>query len=152
VPAAIEEHGAILLTNGSTQAPVTANYLSLHPGDTRVAVGGPLAAFGADPGATAVYGADLYATSAAIASTFFPGVHVFGGATSKTFSDALAGGVFVATGGRLGPLLVVAPSLPLAPSISSYLNTLAASTQGYVFGGPIAVPGSVLTALQGAVG
>ena len=152
VPAAIHAHAAILLTNGNVQAPETASYLSAHPGDTRYAIGGPLAAAGADPTATAVYGNDLYATSAAVAQTFFPGASIFGAATSATFTDALGGGVYMATGGRSGPLLIVNPSAPLPSEILPYLASLPSGAQGYVFGGPLAVGPDVLTALQQAVG
>jgi hypothetical protein len=152
VPAAIKVHAAILLTNGATQAPETAAYLAQFPGDTRYAIGGPLAAYGADPTATPVYGQDLFNTSAAVASMFFPAASIFGAATAADFPDALGGGVYMATGGRSGPLLLVNPSAPLPPEITPYLATLATGTQGYVFGGPLAVGASVLTALQAAVG
>jgi putative cell wall-binding protein len=152
VPAAIKVHAAILLTNGATQAPETAAYLAQFPGDTRYAIGGPLAAYGADPTATPVYGQDLFNTSAAVASMFFPAAAIFGAATAADFPDALGGGVYMATGGRSGPLLLVNPSAPLPPEITPYLATLATGTQGYVFGGPLAVGASVLTALQAAVG
>jgi hypothetical protein len=152
VPAAIEEHAAILLTDGSTQAPETAAYLSSFPGDTRYAIGGPLAAAGADPTATAVYGQDLYATSAAVASRFFPSPSIFGAATAADFPDALGGGVFMATGGRAGPLLLVNQATPLPSEIVPYLNTLQPNAQGYVFGGPLAVSAGVVSALQASVG
>jgi hypothetical protein len=152
VPAAIEQRGAILLTNGAQQAPATGLYLLVHPGDLRYAIGGPDQALGADPSAIGVWGATLFGTSAAVAQQFFPGAHIFGIATALSFSDALSGGVFMATGGRSGPLLLVNPFLPLAPEIAGYLGTLAVGTQGYVFGGPEAVPGVVIGAVQGAVG
>jgi hypothetical protein len=153
VPAAVEKGGAILLTNGNRQAPETAAYLAQHPGDTLYAVGGRLAAFGADPSAIPIYGATLYDTSAVVASTFFAGATMYGAATATNFPDALGGGVYMATGGRLGPLLLVDPgSLTLWGSISSYLGTLAVTTPGTAFGGPLAVPSPVLAALQAAVG
>jgi putative cell wall-binding protein len=152
VPAAIKEHAAILLTDGSTQAPETATYLAQYPGDTRYAIGGPLAAYGADPTATPVYGQDLFNTSAAVATMFFAGASIFGAATAADFPDALGGGVYMATGGRSGALLLVNASTPLPPEITPYLATLASGTQGYVFGGPLAVGATVLTALQAAVG
>ncbi len=58
----------------------------------------------------------------------------------------------MATGGRMGPILLVNPSAPLPAEITPYLATLAAGTQGYVFGGPLAVGADVLSALQAAVG
>ena len=152
VPAAIKVHAAILLTNGTTQAPETATYLAAHTGDTRYTIGGLLAAEAADPTATNISGQDLYNTSADVASHFFPNPLIFGAATSAEFPDALGGGVFMATGGRSGPLLLVAPSAPLPTEIVPYLNSLPVGTQGYVFGGPLAVAGSVLSALQAAVG
>ncbi|MGH9046379.1 MAG: cell wall-binding repeat-containing protein [Acidimicrobiales bacterium] len=152
VPAAIQEHGAILLTNGSSESLETYTYIVQHPGDTRYAIGGPLAAAGADAGATAVYGQDLFNTSAAVASYFFAHPSVFGAATAADFPDALGGGVFMATGGRLGPILLVSPGAPLPPEITPYLASLAAGTKGYVFGGPLAVGPAVVTALQLAIG
>jgi putative cell wall-binding protein len=152
VPAAIKSGAAILLTNGATQAPETATYLAAHPGDARFAIGGPLAAFGADPTATPVYGADLYNTSAAVATQFFPGATIYGAATAADFPDALGGGVYMATGGRSGPLLLVNQNTPLPSEILPYLATLAQGTIGFVFGGPLAVGASVLSALQAAVG
>lgn len=148
VPAAIQAHGAILLTDGTTQAPVTAAYLSAHPGDTRYAIGGPLAAAGADPSATAIYGNDLYDTSAAVAATFFLGAKTFGAATGVTFPDALSGGVFMGQPGTLGPVLLVPPSGPLSGSTSLFLAWDApVLTQGYLFGGPLAVGDDVLAEL-----
>ncbi|MGH9045259.1 MAG: cell wall-binding repeat-containing protein [Acidimicrobiales bacterium] len=148
VPAAIETGGAILLTEGSAQSPETASYLAAHPADIRYAIGGPLAAYGADPSATAVFGSDLYGTCAAVATTFFPHADTFGVATGLDFSDALAGGVFMATGGRSGPLLLVDPTgvPPVPAGVSGYLSELG-QVPGFVFGGPLAVSGAVLGAL-----
>jgi hypothetical protein len=151
-PAAIKENAAILLTDGPTESLETYVYLVGHPGDTRYAIGGPLEAAGADTGATAVYGQDLFSTSAAVASTFFPNATIFGLATWAEFPDALGGGVFMATGGRMGPLLLVYPNAPLPSEIVPYLNSLPVGAQGYVFGGPLAIGSSVLTAAQAAVG
>ena len=152
VPAAIHAGGVILLTSGTTQAPETAAYLAAHSPDTRYAIGGPLAAFGADPSATPVYGLDEFGTSAAVATTFFPKAATYGAATGLNYPDALAGGVYMATGGRLGPVLLVNTDLPLPPTITTYLTTLAVGTQGYVFGGPLAVADDVLAAVQTAIG
>ena len=148
VPAAIKEHGAILLTDGTTQAPETASYLAAHPGDARYAIGGPLAAAGADPEADAIYGQDLYATSAAVASTFFPQATTFGAATAVDFPDALSGGVFMGAPATKGPLLLVQPSGSLPPAIARYLFGVASTlTQGYLFGGPLAVGDDVQSEL-----
>jgi putative cell wall-binding protein len=149
VPAAIEAHGAILLTNGPTQAPETATYLAANPGDTRYAVGGPLAAAGADPSAIGVYGQDQYDTAAAVATRFFPNASVFGAATGVDFPDALSGGVFLGQPGTAGPMLLVEPSGPLPTSVAMYLSGASSSlTHGYLFGGPLAVGDDVLSELQ----
>jgi hypothetical protein len=120
VPAAIKTGGAILLTDGATQAPETAAYLGSHAVGTRFAIGGPLAAYGADPSAVPVYGQDAYGTSAAVASTFFPEPTSFGAATSAGFQDAESGGVLVGMGRRpdasrpaLGPVTTFHSELPL---------------------------------------
>jgi hypothetical protein len=152
VPAAIADHGAILLTDGNVQTLATGLYLLAHPSDARYAIGGPEAAYGADPTATPVYGLDHFGTSAAIATVFFPAATIFGAASSADFPDALAGGVFMATDGRLGPILLVNPTLPLPVPISTYLGYLSAGAQGFVFGGPDAVTPGVVSALQAAVG
>jgi hypothetical protein len=152
VPAAIKQHAAILLTNGSSQDAATATYLAAHPSDTRYTVGGSLAAGGADPSAINISGQDLFNTSAAVASRFFPSAPIFGVATAADFPDALGGGVYMATGGRSGPILLVNQSTPLPSEILPYLASLAVGTQGFVFGGPLAIGPNVLSALQAAVG
>ena len=84
---------------------------------------------------------------------FFPKASTFGIATGLIFPDALAGGVYMATGGRLGPVLLVNPHAPIPTTIATYLNSWAVGTQGYIFGGPAAVgEPSVDAALQAAVG
>jgi hypothetical protein len=149
VPAAIATAGAILLTDGSAQAPETAAYLAAHPGGTRYAIGGPLAAAGADPSATPVWGEDLYGTSAAVASTFFSGATAFGAATGTNFPDALSGGVLMGGQETRGPMLLVRPSGPLPPTISKYLvGSMSTVTQGFLFGGPLAVGNDVLSELE----
>jgi len=148
VPAAIQARGAILLTKGSAQAPETAAFLAAHPPTSRYAIGGPLAAAGADPLATAVYGQDLFETSAAVASRFFPDAETFGAATGLTFPDALSGGVFMGTPGRIGALLIVNAAAPLPSSIVTYLIGLTNGSNGYLFGGPLAVNDNVVTALD----
>jgi hypothetical protein len=147
VPAAIATHGAILLTAGNVQAPETAAYLSAFHPSVRYTIGGSLAAGGADPGAINVSGADLFATSAAVAARFFPAATVFGVATGASFQDALSGGGYMGTVG--GPMLLVNPTAPLPAAIATYLALgLGRFTGGTIFGGPLAVDNSVLSALQ----
>jgi hypothetical protein len=126
--------------------------LAAHPPATRYAIGGPLAAFGADPSATPVFGPDAFGTSAAVATTFFRHAAIFGAATGLDYPDALTGAVYMATGGRLGPVLLVNTHSPLPPTIAAYLGQLGAGAHGYVFGGPLAVAPDVFTALQAASG
>ncbi|MGH9044189.1 MAG: cell wall-binding repeat-containing protein, partial [Acidimicrobiales bacterium] len=150
VPAAVAVHGAILLTEGPTQSPETAAYLAAHASDVRYAVGGPLAAAGADPGATAVFGQDLYGTSAAVANLFFPHPTTFGAATSASFSDGLAAGPVLGLEGA--PMLFVPPSGPLPQPISQYLSSVAGGlTGGVLYGGPAAVGADVLAELNNAL-
>jgi len=118
----------------------------------RFAIGGPLVAGGADPGATAVYGQDLYGTSAAVATKWFTNASVYGIATGANFPDALSGGVFMASGGRMGPVVLVPQALPLPTPITTYLDSLANGTPGYAFGGPIAISNAVLAAVKATVG
>jgi putative cell wall-binding protein len=104
-PAAIMSNAAILLTNGSVQAPATATYLAAHTGGTHYALGGPAAA--ADPTATSIVGTDRYATAARVADTFFTAPTVAGVATGANFPDALAAGPDL--GSKQAPLLLVPP-------------------------------------------
>jgi len=147
VPAAIANRGAVLLTNGNEQAPETASYLSQVRPAVRYAIGGPLAAAGADPSARAIYGQDPFATSAAVAAAFFPQASAFGVATGATFPDALSGGGYM--GGVRGPMLLVAPGTPLPAAIAAYLAAgQGRFGAGTVFGGPLAVDDAVLLALE----
>jgi hypothetical protein len=143
VPAAIKAHGAILLTNGNVQASATAAYLAAHPSDTRYAIGGSMAAAGADPSATAVFGTDLYGTSAAVAAKFFPAAASFAVATGLKFPDALSGGVM--EGASAGPMLLVPESGALPAAITSYLQSQSTTlTSGVIFGGSSAVSDTVV--------
>jgi putative cell wall-binding protein len=152
VPAAIKKHAAILLTAGSHQSPATAAYLAAHPSDTRYAIGGPMAAAGADPAATAIYGADLYATSAAVATAFFPAATTFAAATGSRFPDALSGSVLVGTAAGPGPMLLVPQAGALPVAIANYLHMETSTlTSGIIFGGTTAVSDSVASEL-GALG
>ena len=111
------------------------------------ALGGPAAA--ADPRATPEVGSDRYATSALAASTFFPSVTIAGAADGPGLPDALVGGPYVGHAG--GPLLLVAPSGPLSPSVASYLQGQAAGIKSVVvFGGTQAVGPDVAAELQTA--
>jgi hypothetical protein len=75
-------------------------------------------------------------------------------ATGLDYTHALAGGVFMATGGRMGPILLVDPNVqpPVSEAVQAYLATLTKGTQGYVIGGPLAIPAQILTDIQADVG
>ena len=138
-PIAAKIGGVILLTDGSAQAPETAQYLSAHGGGTRVALGGPAAA--ADPSATPIVGANRYATAAKAAAAYFPSATVAGLASGLAFPDALAGGAAMAAGGA--PILLTDPTT-LSPDTSGYLNSVQPTlTKIVVFGGESAVSSQV---------
>jgi len=118
VPAAVNTGGAILLTNGPAQAKATAAYLSAHLG-SHYAVGG--AAATADPSATALAGANRYATSDQVASAFFPDAKGVTAASGLGFADALAAGPVA--GAAAQPLLLVPTSGSLPEPINAYLGT-----------------------------
>jgi putative cell wall-binding protein len=148
VPAAISLHASILLTDGQAQAPETAAYLASLPTSTRYALGGAAAV--ADSTATSVAGADRYATSAAVASMFFPAPKLVGLATGTNFPDALGAGADI--GPADAPLLLVPPvgSLP-NPSLD-YLSGVGPGVErAEVFGGPAALSDEVVTAAQNAL-
>lgn len=148
VPAAIKDHGAILLTDGYSQSPATAAYLAAHPGDTRYALGGPAAK--ADPTATPVFGQDRYGTAAKIAATFFPSASVAAVATGQLFPDAVSGGPMIGRSG--GPMLLIDPTGPLPQPEAAYLNARQATlTSLDVLGGPDAVPDGTVTELRRAL-
>lgn len=148
VPAAISAKGAILLTNGASQATATSAYLAAHPPATRYALGGAAAA--ADPGATRLVGADRYATSALVAATFFPAPTIVGAAVGSNYPDALAAGVQL--GLRNGPLVLVPASGTIPASVGSYLSEHSSTiTSGVVFGGTAAVGADVYAQVQAAI-
>jgi hypothetical protein len=139
--AASREGAAIVLTAGGILPAATAQYLAAHPGDVRVAVGGPAAT--ADPSAHAYRGADRYATSLLVANAFFPTPGAVGFASGATFPDALAGGVISAIAG--GPILLVPPIGSLQEDTRTYVHDAATSASAFwLFGGTASVDSTVL--------
>jgi putative cell wall-binding protein len=134
-PAAAEQHGAVLLTDGTAQSPATAAYLAAHP-STHYAIGGPAAV--ADPAAVAVVGNDRYATSAAVARAFFPAASAFGVATGSGFADALSGD---ALSGVLGQPMLLVPATGATPEpVRAFIETHNTGISAVeVFGGTAAV-------------
>ncbi len=108
-----------------------------------------MAAAGADPSATAVFGADLYGTSAAVAAKFFPTATAFAVATGLKFPDALSGGVM--EGASAGPMLLVPENGALPSAIISYLQSQSTTlTSGVIFGGGAAVSDAIVGELIAA--
>ncbi len=143
VPAAVANHGAILLTDGAFPASVTTAYLTAHA-TTRYAIGGPAAY--ADPSAIGIAGADRYATSDAVALAFFPDTTGVSVASAATFPDALAAGPVA--GIAQNPVLLVPPSGALPEPVTGYLTTHAGSiTAVHAFGGTSAITDAVLNEL-----
>jgi hypothetical protein len=153
-PAAVKTGGVILLTNGATQSPETAAYLTAHPGGTHYALGGPAAK--ADPAATSLAGDDRFWTSEAVAGTFFQAATTVGVATGLNFPDALAAGPDLAAKGS--PLLLVPGTGPVPDAILDDLfnrSFAGSSTNVVLFGGTASVSddmASQLGVLAGAPG
>ena len=148
VPAAVANHGAILLTDGAAPASVTTAYLSAHA-TTRYAIGGPAAY--ADPSAIGIAGADRYATSDAVALAFFPDTTGVSVASGANFPDALAAGPLAGTASE--PVLLVPPTGALPEPITSYLTTHAATiTAAHAYGGNSAITPAVLSEVTQAIG
>jgi SpoIID/LytB domain protein len=142
--AAAKVNGAILLTNGSTQAPETAAYLVAHPPTVKYAIGGSAAT--ADPSATKVAGADRYATAVAVATKFFDSAAAGGLASGEAYFDALGGGVHV--GLQDGPLLLTQAKV-LPTSTAAYFRDAAGVVKSvFAYGGTAAIADAVLTDLR----
>jgi putative cell wall-binding protein len=142
-PAAAATGGAILLTDDAVMPASTAAYIDSTARQV-YALGGPAAA--AYPPATALVGADRYATSAMVASQFFPKAVDVGFASGLNFPDGLSGGAQMAKLG--GPMLLVDPTQTTLPaSVVTYLNGAEATIEaGTVYGGTASVPSAVVAA------
>jgi hypothetical protein len=136
--AAAAAHAAVLLTNGTSQAPESAAYLAAHPG-TRYAAGGP--ACQADPSATCLAGANRFDTSVLVAQHFFSSPPGAGFASGLAFPDALSGGASI--GARSGPIILVPSSGSLPASVVGYLSSAKTISVGYIYGGSSAVGSDV---------
>ncbi len=152
-PAASEESGVVLLTDGSTMPAETAQYLA--NGAKEVAVGGPAAA--AAPKASVKYvGKDRYETAADLASAYFQFQaqygdlggygHYLGLASGENFPDAVVGGALLANVD--GPIVLTkTDSLPAvtAQFLASYGSGIAGFTTPklVILGGPSAISNAV---------
>jgi len=145
--AAASQAGAVLLTDGSAQAPETGAYLAAHANETVFAVGGPAAA--ADPAATPLVGSDRFATAVTVAMKFFSAPTALGFASGLGFPDALAGGAGIGAAG--GPLLLVPACGALPASLGAYLGSVHSTVKtGALYGGTGVVGDDVLAALEQA--
>jgi hypothetical protein len=146
--AAARQGGVVLLTAGAKQSAATSGYLAAHP-SVRYAVGGPAAK--ADPGATALVGADRYATSVAVAKMFFNAPLSVGLASGMNFPDALSGGAVTANHG--GPILLVPNTGAIPAGTTGYLTQTAAlsASSAWLFGGPASVSDGVFSQAAAAL-
>lgn len=149
-PAVAQNHGAILLTTGSTLGTAAQGYLAGHAPSSVVAVGTP--ACHADASARCVGGSDRYATSRNVAQTFFSSPKTVAFATGLNFPDALSATPDMAHRG--GPIVLV-------PGLSGFSSTITAAMQSYfanvgqarIYGGSGVVnAAAVILLLKNAVG
>jgi YVTN family beta-propeller protein len=146
-PAAAVAKGAILLTAGNTLPAETSAYLQAHSGSD-YAIGGPAAA--ADPSASAISGADRYATAALVAQQFFAAPTTVGLASGTTFADALPAAAYLARVG--GPLLLTDPNTLPAPAQTYLVAVQSTVTSALVFGGTSAVSTTAQSEFSTALG
>ncbi len=148
--AAAKVSGAILLTNGTTQAAATSAYLASRASATVFALGGPAAA--AQPSASAIIGVDRYATAVQVAQRFFvsPNPANVGLASGTNFPDGLTGGAHI--GKLAGPLLLSDPNA-LPAVVNTYLVGINSTITGaFIYGGPAAISANVATQYRTAIG
>jgi putative cell wall-binding protein len=146
-PAAAHVGGVVLLTDGATLPAAVSAYLTAHPGKV-YAIGGP--AVMSYPTATALVGADRYATAVAVANQFFTSPTAVGVSSGVTFADALPGGAMLAHAG--GPLTLSDPNALSAPT-SSYLTANQSTlTTTSLFGGTAALSAFVQSEVGSALG
>jgi YVTN family beta-propeller protein len=153
-PAAVKEGGPVLLTDpASLPAVVKSEIQSLNP-STIVVVGGPGSVSAnvlsqlekAEPTATVqrIFGADRYATSRAIVSTFTTASTVYI-ATGANFPDALTAGGAAGSGGD--PLLLVNGSETSVDSATAALLTSLGATNIDIVGGPASISAGLASSL-----
>jgi uncharacterized repeat protein (TIGR01451 family) len=141
-PAAIVEHGAILLTNGPVQSADSAAYLAHYRPTSRYAVGGSAAA--ADPTAIKLVGFDRYGTAVYVAQRFFPSPSRVGLATGDDFADALVAAPSLGLAGA--PLLLTSSTLP--PSVAVYLASQESIASATLYGGTTVLPPAIVSQVE----
>jgi putative cell wall-binding protein len=158
-PLAAAEGNAILLSNGKTLDPGTAAYIrnasQNDPNNTfhLNAVGGAAVTATKYLGGRqhTLWGADRYATAAAVATRFAQDMPVtrLGLATGTSFADALTGGAYMANAGQ--PLLLTDPSVFPGANLgllNGMQNSISSIT---LFGGPVAIHQNVMNVVTGIV-
>lgn len=146
-PAAAEELGVVLLTQGSTLPASTARYLAA--GSNQVAVGGPAAAAAPKPSVKYV-GADRYETAVKLAKAYFgPADYDYVGLASGTVAaDAVVAGALLANVD--GTLVLTRPNE--LPKVTE--NFLSYDVDGPIvvgFGGPGAISNGVMKDVEQAL-
>jgi uncharacterized delta-60 repeat protein len=140
--------GAVLLTDGSSPAEATLDYIA-DERPTRFALGGPAAL--ADPEAESIVGEDRYETAVLAAFRFFPLIEAIGFASGTSFADALAGGSHA---GRAGAPLILVPQTGVLPVSVDILLASAelAPPAAYLYGGTGSVDDGMAGLLRTSLG
>jgi putative cell wall-binding protein len=144
-PAAADEMGVVLLTNGETVPAATARYLAANPNE--VAVGGP--ASRAVPTASVKYvGKDRYETATKLANAYFDDYDYIGLASGEVAADAVVAGAVMA---NVDATLVLTQASKLPKATDQFLSYDVDGASLVVFGGKAAISNDVVDAAERAV-
>jgi SpoIID/LytB domain protein len=144
--AAAKTRGALLLTNGSTQAPETSDYIADHATLRRFTVGA--AATSADNGEERSYiGANRYDTAVKLAKAFYSFPQSAGLASGERLADGLAGAAHAARAG--GPLLLTTGDTLSGVTRDYLLAARSSLRQVVIYGGTSVVSTQVATEISG---
>lgn len=144
-PAAADEMGVVLLTNGETVPAATARYLAAKPNE--VAVGGP--ASRAVPTASVKYvGKDRYETATKLANAYFDDYDYIGLASGEVAADAVVAGAVMA---NVDATLVLTQANKLPKATDQFLSYDVDGAKLVVFGGKAAISNAVADAAERAV-
>jgi putative cell wall-binding protein len=144
--AAAKTRGALLLTNGSKQAPETSDYIADHATLRRFTVGA--AATSADNGEERSYiGANRYDTAVKLAKAFYSFPQSAGLASGERLADGLAGAAHAARAG--GPLLLTTGDTLSGVTRDYLLAARSSLRQVVIYGGTSVVSTQVATEISG---
>lgn len=144
-PAAADEKGVVLLTNGETVPASTAQYLASK--SNVVAVGGP--ASRAVPTASVKYvGKDRYETATKLANAYFDQFDWVGLASGQVAADAVVAGALMA---NVDSTLVLTQAKVLPKVTENFLSFDTDDATLVVFGGKEAISNAVADAAERAV-